>query len=198
VLRLNQVAKLFGGFVVLRDVSREFESGKLYLITGENGAGKSTLLRIVAGLAVPSRGTVEHGLEQGQMGYMAHAPMVYDELSGIENLAYFARLYGVDAEHCRTAMKEVGLDAGLARPAGQYSQGMRQRLALARAMMHGPQLLALDEPFSNLDTGSTENMVSVLRRYADAGRCVLLVTHQAALVSEVADEHLHLAGGVMA
>ena len=83
------------------------------------------------------------------------------------------------------------------RPAGQYSQGMRQRLALARAILHTPRLLLLDEPFSNLDVSSAEHMVKVLRRYAEAGNCVLLVTHQASLLRDVADEHLHIEGCVL-
>lgn len=197
VLRLNQVAKLFGRFVAVRDASGEFAAGKLYLITGENGAGKSTLLRMIAGLMTPTRGEIEHASGPEQMGYMAHATMLYDELSGMENLAYFARMYGIERAGCEAAMREVGLDPGLQRPAGQYSQGMRQRLALARAILHHPRLLLLDEPFSNLDAHSAEHMVEVLRRYADAGNCVLLVTHQAALVRDVADEHLHIEGGVL-
>ncbi len=197
LLRLRKVAKLFGRFVALRDASGEFTAGKLYLITGENGAGKSTLLRIIAGLTTPTRGTIEHEPGPAELGYMAHATMLYDELGGMENLAYFARLYGASAAQCEAAMSEVGLDPALVRATGQYSQGMRQRLALARALLHGPRLLLLDEPFSNLDAQSAEHMVAALRRYSDAGNCVLLVTHQASLLSEVADEHLQIASGVL-
>ncbi|MEO8724676.1 MAG: ABC transporter ATP-binding protein [Acidobacteriaceae bacterium] len=282
ILRLERVAKLFGGFAALRDATAEFEAGKLYLITGENGAGKSTLLRMIAGLMAPSRGrivwtpgaeapdsfrndiprlkpgvypkaemnseqevsvgggahttagegagateghggagaTEGHGgaaaaevggVERPSLGYMAHATMLYDELSGMENLRYFAKLYeigdgrcgeqekshGGGDEACVAAMGMVGLDAGLKRPVGQYSQGMRQRLALARAMVHSPSILLLDEPFSNLDVGSARYMVEVLAGQRERGTCVLLVTHQASLVEEAADCHLHISGGVM-
>jgi ABC-type multidrug transport system ATPase subunit len=197
LLRLERVAKLFGPFAALRDASASFESGKLYLITGENGAGKSTLMRMIAGLTHPSRGKIERHFELSELGYMAHATMLYDELTGMENLHFFARLYGAPDENCTAAMLTVGLDPALARPAGQYSQGMRQRLALARAILNSPKLLLLDEPFSNLDVKSAEHMVQVLATQRDAGRCILIVTHQASLLANVADMHLHIESGVM-
>ena len=197
LLRLQHVAKVFGTFVALRDATADFDAGKLYLITGENGAGKSTLLRIVAGLSSPSRGAVERAFAAGELGYMAHASMLYDELSGIENLEYFGKLYGSSAAQSRTAMEMVDLDPGLSRPVAQYSQGMRQRLALARAVQNDPKILLLDEPFSNLDVRSTAHMMQVLSAKRDAGTCILVVTHQAALVEPAADEHLHIESGVM-
>jgi heme ABC exporter ATP-binding subunit CcmA len=197
VLRLERVAKLFGPFAALRDATASFEGGKLYLITGENGAGKSTLMRMIAGLSSPSRGTIERHFELSQLGYMAHATMLYDELTGMENLRFFARLYGASEQSCLEALRTVGLDPSLTRPAAQYSQGMRQRLALARAILNAPKLLLLDEPFSNLDARSAEHMVQVLAAERDAGRCILIVTHQPSLLAHVADTHLHIEGGVM-
>src|SRR5438309_2387805 len=197
LLSLEHIAKLFGPFAALRDATADFRSGKLYLITGENGAGKSTLLRIIAGLATASRGTIHRNYAPHELGYMAHSSMLYDELSGIENLAYFGALYGVSEEQSRESMRVVGLDPQLTRPVAQYSQGMRQRLALARAVQNSPKLLLLDEPFSNLDVRSTAHMVEVLAAKRDEGMCILVVTHQAALVERVADEHLHIEGGVL-
>ena len=160
---LDEVSKLYGRFAALRMVSGEFAAGRLYLILGENGAGKSTLLRVIAGLIEPSHGKLtilgssDRNAVKPQLGYMAHASMLYDELSGRENLAYFAELYGIrDRAICDQAIRTVGLDPALERRVGQYSQGMRQRLSLARAILNDPRILLLDEPFSNVDVGSAQ------------------------------------------
>jgi ABC-type multidrug transport system ATPase subunit len=194
--------KQFGRFAALRGVTAEFDSGRLYAILGDNGAGKTTLLRSLAGLAQPTQGSVSilgsasvRAVSQ-ELGYMAHPSLLYDELSGMENLRYFARLYGVDDEpRCAAKMTAVGLDPALARPAAEYSQGMRQRLSLARAILHEPKILLLDEPFSNVDLRSAREMVGLLAQMRDAGRTVLVVTHQAALLETAADEFLWMEGG---
>jgi ABC-type multidrug transport system ATPase subunit len=127
---------------------------------------------------------------------MGHAPLLYDELSGMENLRYFAGLYGLDDDAvCRNAMQMVGLDPDLSRRIGQYSQGMRQRLSLARAVLHDPELILLDEPFSNVDMHSAREMAAVLGRVRDKGKTIFVVTHQAALMEGVADEFVHMAAG---
>ncbi|HXZ27078.1 MAG TPA: heme ABC exporter ATP-binding protein CcmA [Terriglobales bacterium] len=202
---LTNVSKLFGRFAALREVSAEFAPGRLYAVFGENGAGKSTLLRVMAGLTHPTSGTVallgstELREVTAQLGYMAHAPLLYDELSGMENLLYFAGLYGAAAPtRCAQAMEEVGLDPALARPAGQYSQGMRQRLSLARALLHDPKLLLLDEPFSNVDVTSARAMAKLLGARRDRGLTIFLVTHQVAHAEGIADESLWLAAGRLA
>jgi len=202
---LTNVSKLFGRFAALREVSAEFAPGRLYAVFGENGAGKSTLLRVMAGLTHPTSGTVallgstELREVTAQLGYMAHAPLLYDELSGMENLLYFAGLYGAAAPtRCAQAMEEVGLDPALARPAGQYSQGMRQRLSLARALLHDPKLLLLDEPFSNVDVTSARTMAKLLGARRDRGLTIFLVTHQVAHAESIADESLWLAAGRLA
>ncbi|MCI0348908.1 MAG: ABC transporter ATP-binding protein [Acidobacteriales bacterium] len=172
----------------------------MHAIFGENGAGKSTLLRIVARLTKPTRGDVV--FEQGgtdpkpAIGYMAHASMLYDELSGMENLRYFGGLYGVRDE-CRyeELMQVVGLDPKLTRHIADYSQGMRQRLSLARALIHDPAVVLLDEPFSNLDSASTRHIAGLLSRMRASGKCVVVVTHQATLLEGVADESLLVSRG---
>jgi len=201
VVVLDDASKLYGRFAALRSVSAQFAARRLYVVLGENGAGKSTLLRLIAGLIKPSRGSVAVlGSTQlrevsGRMGYVAHAPMLYDELSGIENLRYFARLYGVLEAACEQAMQTVGLDSGLSRRVGQYSQGMRQRLSLARAIMNDPEVLLLDEPFSNVDASSSREMIHLLEQRRDAGATVILVTHQPALLESSADEWMSMSAG---
>jgi ABC-type multidrug transport system ATPase subunit len=202
---LQGVVRHYGRFAALRGVSAEFEPGKLYLILGENGAGKSTLLRIVAGLLQPTRGMVtilgrrDPREAAASIGYMGHAPLLYDELSAMENLRYFASLYGISEEaRCAGAIRSVGLDPELKRRVGQYSQGMRQRISLARALVHGPELLLLDEPFSNVDAHSALEMAGLLGRMRNEGKTILVVTHQPVLLETLADESLLLANGLLA
>jgi len=171
------------------------------VLRGENGAGKSTLLRMIAGLNEPTEGTILiYGIHNkqalNQMGYMAHAPLLYDELSGMENLRFFGQLYGVDSdEPLAQAMQRVGLDPKLDRRIGQYSQGMRQRLSLARAIFHEPRLLLLDEPFSNVDPDSALQIAKLLADMRSGGTTILLVTHQIGLLANLADEYLMLSHG---
>jgi ABC-type multidrug transport system ATPase subunit len=202
VIVLDNLVKFFGRFAAIRGISASFAPGRLYVVLGDNGAGKSTLLRMVAGLMEPSQGnftllgTRDHREVAHRVGYMGHAPLLYDELSGMENLRYFAGLYGLDDDTvCRKAMQMVGLDPELSRRIGQYSQGMRQRLSLARAVLHDPGLILLDEPFSNVDVHSAREMAAVLGRVRDEGKTLFVVTHQAALMDGVADELVHMAAG---
>lgn len=201
-IAIEQVVKFFGRFAALRGASYNFAAGRLYVVLGDNGAGKSTLLRILAGLMQPSQGTVSVLGSQSlpkvaqRVGYMAHAPLLYDELNGMENLRYFAGLYGIRDENvCRKAMQMVGLDPELMRRVGQYSQGMRQRLSLARAVLHDPEVILLDEPFSNVDVRSAAEMAVVLGKLRDSGKTILVVTHQAAVMEPVADEFVHMSAG---
>ena len=201
---LTGLVKQFGRFAALRNVTAEFASGKLYVVLGENGAGKSTMLRAIAGLLQPTRGNVRVlGAKSvrevcHQVGYMAHPSLLYDEMSGLENLRYSGRLYGIeDDRRCEAAITMVGLDPALMRPVGQYSQGMRQRMSLARALLHDPKLLLLDEPFSNVDVASARGMVQLLGRMRDAGKTIFVVTHQARLLAQVADEFVWMHSGTI-
>ncbi len=195
VVTVSNLIKQFGRFAALRGVTAEFSGGKLYAILGDNGAGKTTLLRTLAGLNQPSSGEVTilgaskfHDVCQ-QVGYMAHPSLLYDEMSGMENLDYFARLYGItDGARCAEVIRAVGLDPALVRPVGQYSQGMRQRMSLARALLNNPKILLLDEPFSNVDLHSATEMVGLLTGARDRGTTVFVVTHQASLLEGAADE----------
>jgi ABC-type multidrug transport system ATPase subunit len=201
--------KQFGRFAALRGVNADFVPGRLYVILGDNGAGKTTLLRTIAGLAQPTRGTISVlGAKEiktvcAQIGYMAHPSLLYDEMSGLENLRYFAGLYGIKSDsttpvandRCRQVITAVKLDPDLARPVGQYSQGMRQRMSLARALLNDPKLLLLDEPFSNVDFRSAHEMAGLLAQMRDQGKTLLVVTHQPALLEAVADEFVWMDSG---
>jgi ABC-type multidrug transport system ATPase subunit len=215
----SNVSKLFGSFAALRKVSIQFEAGSSTMILGDNGAGKSTLLRLIAGLIAPSRGAVlafgdDPHRQRHRIAYMSHEPMLYDELSALENLRYFATLHhrceGEAACACagspETALRAVGLDPALTRPVGQYSQGMRQRASLARVLQVDPELLLLDEPFSNLDVDSAKHMVELLREFrtwpvdgADnpRRRTIILTTHQAHMAESLAEATVIMRAGAL-
>jgi heme ABC exporter ATP-binding subunit CcmA len=203
--RLKSVSKLFGSFAALRQVSADFEPGRCYVLLGENGAGKSTLLRILAGLLRPTHGEVllfgnqaPHEARE-RIGYMSHAPMLYDELTAEENLRYFLNLY--PERKClepAEVLRQVGLDPTLQRTLGQYSQGMRQRTSLARVLLSVPELLLLDEPFSNMDIESARQMVELLAGFRQSNRTIVLTTHQRELAAPIADFVLTLRAGRVA
>jgi ABC-type multidrug transport system ATPase subunit len=208
VITVRSVIKQFGRFAALRGVTAEFDAGRFHAILGENGAGKTTLLRALAGLAQPTRGEILiFGKSPREacrdIGYMAHPSLLYDEMSGMENLRYFAGLYGIGCSglnlnrdvRCEEVIRAVGLDPELTRPVGQYSQGMRQRMSLARAILRDPQVLLLDEPFSNVDVHSARAMVELLKGMRDAGKTVFVITHQAQLLEGVADEFVWMQAG---
>jgi ABC-type multidrug transport system ATPase subunit len=201
IISVQDVVKQFGRFAALRGVTAEFDAGRFHAILGDNGAGKTTLLRALAGLAHPTRGRI---LIFGKtpkaacrdLGYMAHPSLLYDEMSGMENLRYFAGLYGISGDtRSQEVIRSVGLDPELTRPVGQYSQGMRQRMSLARAILHDPRVLLLDEPFSNVDVPSAREMVALLKAMRDGGKTIFVVTHQAFLLEGVADEFIWMQSG---
>ena len=202
IARLESISRLFGSFAALRQVTVDFAPGRCYVLLGENGAGKSTLLRILAGLLNPSAGkvTVFGNLDphaaRHRIGYMSHAPMLYDELTGLENLSYFRSLYqGYECLSPEEALRQVGLDPALPRSVGQYSQGMRQRTSLARVLLSQPELLLLDEPFSNMDVESVAQMVRLLATFRARNRTIVLTTHQRDLAAPIADVVLTLRAG---
>lgn len=214
----SDVSKLFGNFAALRKLSIQFEAGSSTMVLGDNGAGKSTLLRLIAGLIAPSRGTVlifgeDPRHRRQRIAYMSHEAMLYDELSALENLRYFANLHHrCSNESCacsaspETALRAVGLDPALRRPVGQYSQGMRQRASLARVLQVDPELLLLDEPFSNLDAESARHMVELLRDFRTwpvhgpdepRRRTIILTTHHAHLAESLAEATVTMNAGAV-
>ncbi len=198
---LRDVSKLYGSFAALRHVTLDLENSRSYVLLGENGAGKSTLLRVLAGLLRPTLGTVrvlgeEPVAVRGRIGYMSHASMLYDELTARENLAYTAALMeGARCLSIDAALLMVGLDPALTRPVAQYSQGMRQRTSLARVLLSQPDLVLLDEPFSNVDRTSALRMQDLLANLRNQGRTIVLTTHQRELAEPLADVTLTLEHG---
>ena len=201
VVELESVSKLYGTFVALRKISLHIEQGRCCVLLGENGAGKSTLLRMIAGLIRPTHGSVRIFGEKphdarDRIGYMSHAPMLYEEFSGEENLRYFAALYRErDCMSPEAALAAVGLDPTLKRPVGHYSQGMRQRASLARVLLAKPDLLLLDEPFSNMDAASAKQMLDLLAGLRIQDKTIVLTTHQRELAEPLADSLLTLQAG---
>ena len=205
IVQLDAVSKLYGTFVALRKVTLEFEAGRTYVLLGENGAGKSTLLRVIAGLLRPTHGTIrifdqpKPSDARDRVGYMSHASMLYDELTALENMHYFAGLYR--DRPClkpREALEAVSLDPALERTVGQYSQGMRQRASLARVLLPQPDLLLLDEPFSNMDAASARQMLDLVKIQRAHGKTIILTTHQRELAEPIADYLLTLQAGAVA
>ena len=204
-IEYQQITKKFAGVTALDAVTFSINRGECHALMGENGAGKSTLLRVLAGLLEPTMGTArifsqgkpeKIADQRARIGYMSHAPMLYDELSAMENLHYFAGLYRSCS--CLTpqeALRSVGLDPTLSRPVGQFSQGMRQRTSLARVLLPQPELLLLDEPFSNMDVASAGKMVALLGRVRAASRTIVLTTHQRSLAEPLADYLLTMEAG---
>lgn len=210
---VEHVSKLYGSFVALRDLSLTLQAGTSVVLLGPNGAGKSTLLKLLAGLTSPSYGNIRIFGQppshlRGRIAYMGHQTMLYDELTGPENLDYFLGLQRPELtpaqrrQHTADALTEVSLDPANPRRLAEYSQGMRQRVSLARVLLTDPDLLLLDEPFSNLDTASIAAMLARLQRYraqpTSAGqhpRTLLLTTHQAELARPLAQQTLVLQEG---
>lgn len=153
MIRARALEKRYGDKRILRGVEFDVGTNDFLLVTGPNGSGKTTLLRLCAGLAAPSRGELDLGVARGRVGFLAHEPLVYRELTAMENLDLYGRLYRVPERRERNGMllERFGLwDARHAR-AGSFSRGMLQRLALCRTLLHEPDLLILDEPHSGLD-----------------------------------------------
>ena len=201
-LELSGLERRYGERVALSGVSARLERGRTLAVFGANGAGKTTLLRVLAALLRPHAGTARVlGAElpgeawriRGRIGYLGHDPLLYRELSGRENLAYQARLYGVPMERVDEALVAVGLERRASEPVRGLSRGMVQRLAAARATLHDPALLLLDEPRANLDPAAAERLEPLIGR--PSGRARVLVTHDVAGGLAEADGALGLRAG---
>lgn len=189
MITVKDVTKSFGHTEALRGVSLEVEPGGFAVVFGDNGAGKSTLLRIMAGLMAPSSGEVAvDGTPIGRaddsyrtkIGVVGHQAYLYPSLSAEANLVFFGRLFGIGdpRERAGEALREVGLWGRKEDAVATYSSGMKQRMAIARAILHRPDVLLLDEPFSGLDAGSSEHLKELLRGFKEEGRTVVMVTHR--------------------
>ena len=186
--------KRYGRKRVLRGVSFAIPRGGFLVVTGRNGVGKTTLLRLVVGLAAPTRGVLEVEGERRSVGFVGHEPLVYQELTALENLELFGRLYRVSDRRERSGMllERFGLWDARSDRVSTYSRGMVQRLALCRALLHDPALLVLDEPFTALDDEGAAVLDAELAAIAGE-RTVMLSTHDPARVGSLASERLVLA-----
>ncbi len=186
--------KRYGRKRVLRGVSFAVPRRGFLLVTGPNGSGKTTLLRLVVGLAAPTKGTLRLDCERADLGYVGHEPMLYSELTALENLELYGRLYHVSdrRERCGMLLERFGLWEVRADRISTYSRGMRQRLALCRALLHDPALLVLDEPFTALDEDGAALLDSELAALAGE-RTIVLSTHDPARVALRATDRLVLA-----
>ena len=193
MIRARGLAKRFGEKEVLAGIDVELPRGGCLLVTGRNGSGKSTLLRLVAGLLAPSAGELEVGVGRHALGYVGHEPLVYRELTALENLELYGRLYRVAERKERLGMllERFGLWEARHQHVSTYSQGMRQRLALCRALLHDPELLVLDEPFAGLDREGAELLDAELAELA-AARTLVVSSHQPERVEALATLHLGL------
>ena len=188
------LGRSFGAKRVLRDLDLDVAERDLLLVTGPNGSGKSTLLALCAGLLAPTRGELEVRVERSRIGYMAHEPLVYRELSALENLDLYGRLYRVPERRERIGMllERYGLWEARRERVAAFSRGMQQRLALCRTLLHEPDLLLLDEPYAGLDEEGAELLDGELAALAGA-RTLLLATHDAERMAPLASRRLALA-----
>ncbi|MGB9455671.1 MAG: heme ABC exporter ATP-binding protein CcmA [Bryobacteraceae bacterium] len=204
---VDGVWKFYGDYPALRDVRLEASEGTCLALIGRNGAGKTTLLRILAGFSRPGRGSVRicgtaprDTVTRRRIGFIGHGIAVYDELSAIENLTLFARLYGLKEPRKRATewLERTGLDrvsGGLVR---EFSRGMRQRLAVARAFLHDPSVLLLDEPFTALDDRAIAVLQRLLREALAEGKTIVVSTHQLREALELATDVALLNRGCVA
>ena len=190
----RQLGKRFGEKRVLRGIELDLPHGGFVVVTGPNGSGKTTLLRLCAGLALPSEGELTVAVQRAQIGYLGHEPLVYRELTALENLDLYGRLYKVPERRERIGMllERFGLWEVRHERVVSYSRGMTQRLALCRVLLHEPQLLVLDEPYSALDEQGAELLDGQLAELR-AERTFLVSTHDPVRLEPLATGRLALA-----
>ena len=198
-----KVTRLFGATAALRGVNASFEAGSITLLEGPNGAGKSTLLSVIGSVLRPSAGEVRYAplgtdLERvrARLGWVAHDSHCYRELSVRENLRFAARVHGLDPELAWARIQtrvEIGHLA--ARPLGTLSRGQRQRIALARALLHSPSVLLLDEPWTGLDRRSAEQLESVLLAERRRGTLIIVVSHGEGVAERLGARQVRIESG---
>ena len=207
-IRFERIERRFGALIALRSISLEIAPGEFVALLGHNGAGKTTLLRITAQLMRPSRGAVTFFADsteqhvpfrdvKGRTGLVGHSLLLYDELSAEENLTLFAKLYALDTVPTRVAraLQACGLSSRATSEVRTFSRGMRQRLAIARALLHSPSLLLLDEPAAGLDRQGLQWLGATLKRLRGDGCTVIMSTHARNESLDLATRAIVLAGG---
>lgn len=211
MIEARGISKIFGRRGVLDDVDLVVGDGELVALMGPNGAGKTTLLRIMATLLEPSSGEVyvqsvavrdDPLRARRAIGVIGHSPYVYDDLTALENLSFYWSMYGLPRAGFERAgpemLERVGLSHRMHDRTAVFSRGMRQRLAIARALLHSPGVLLLDEPFSSLDQKGVAALSQILLEEKSRGRSVLVVSHDVERISSLADRAEILSGGKVA
>lgn len=203
-IEVRSVTRRYGATLALRQVSTQFRAGSLTFLEGPNGAGKSTLLAIIGTVLKPSSGSVWYepfGDDADQarrhIGWVAHESHCYRELSGRRNVALVGEIHGIGRlpESVERVIARVGAEPFADRPVGTLSRGQRQRIALARALVHDPGVLLLDEPWTGLDTASVERLEAVIREEVARGSLVIAVTHGAGVAERLGARRLRIEGG---
>ena len=190
LLKTEDLGVRFASRVALREVGISIGRGEILALFGPNGAGKTTLLRVLSTLLRPTRGRVLlDGLDlssrrvriaaRRRLGYLSHQTMLYDRLTALENLLFFARMYAVPSpeRRCRALLEEVGLSGRGEDLAGEYSRGMQQRLSIARALVHDPEILLLDEPFTGLDPRASAFLYRLVADLSRRGKTLVFTSH---------------------
>jgi heme exporter protein A len=208
-IQVRKLTKSFGHQVALRGVDLSVAEGEFLTLFGPNGAGKTTLIRIVASLTRPTAGMVhllgEDLAEEAtslrrHVGLISHNPLLYGDLTPDENLSFFARMYGLaePSDRIDMVLEQVGLTARRRDPVRTFSRGMVQRLAIARAILHDPTIMLLDEPYTGLDLQAADMLRAVLQELAASNRTVILTTHNLEQGLEMCDRAAILNRGKMA
>ena len=211
IIEVEQLSKVYGALPALKGLDFSVTRGECVALLGANGSGKSTLLRLLSGLSKPSAGTVRIGgwelpreamAIRAQIGLVAHRPLLYENLTARENLAFFGRMYGMQRTDREARGKTLLRQVGLARRADTlvrtFSRGMKQRLSIARALLHGPDVLLLDEPYSGLDRSAADSLDALLAAAQQEERTIILSTHQLERLPPAAGRALILSRGQMA
>jgi len=209
MITVSNLTKYYGRSTALRDLNLDIGAGECVAVFGRNGAGKTTFLRILAGLTRPSSGSFKINLSseyetprfaRGAIGYLSHGMSLYPDLTAIENLRFFAGLMNAPADDDTLIrrMEAVGLGGRELEPVRHYSRGMQQRLAIARAFIHDPAILLLDEPFTGLDQIGMEALGNYIRRAMTEGKTCVMTLHDPALGYELADRLVVIEKGAVA
>lgn len=206
IIRFDSVSKLFGHETVLKNINVQFGEGKIHGLIGRNGSGKTVLLKCICGFILPTSGTVRvRGKIVGKevqippgLGGIIENPGFLPNYSGYRNLAFLAGIRGrIGKEAIHDCMIRLGLDPGCKKHVGKYSLGMRQRLGIAQAIMEDPSLILLDEPMNGLDNAGVIEMRDLFKRLRDAGKTIILATHNMQDIDELCDSVYEMEAGVL-
>ncbi len=206
LLLAQNVQKKFGRRKVLKSASLQLTPGECVILTGENGAGKSTLIKILAGIIQADAADTltlcgepfpESAAQRQKIGLVSHQPMLYNELSAWENLRFFAEIYAVPNadERIRSLLQRIGMESRKDDPVRTYSRGMQQRVSICRAILHDPELLLMDEPFTGLDTKSVQILETMIREGKNDQKAILITTHDPMAARQLATRFLRLEKG---